>query len=249
MQYLNAKPLIVPYEGEVVFEHPARLADLLSAGEIDVALVPVFEALRQPDFPVVDGVAIASRGPVYSVVLAYRGPIKEIKAVRLDPASRTSNNLVRCILAEFHGVRPEYRCGAGPCEIREHEGVLLIGNQAIRHREVAHDGVSYLDFGEDWLAKTGLPFVYAVWQIRAEIPNPAKVAEALRAVKLAGVRRAREIARLQRDFDRAFAEHYLTTYIKFDLGEEEKAGLMRFTGLLQKHGLIGQGERPALHFV
>ena len=64
VQYLNAKPLIVPYDGEVIFEHPARLADLLAAGQIDLALVPVFEALRQPDFPVVDGVSISSCGPV-----------------------------------------------------------------------------------------------------------------------------------------------------------------------------------------
>jgi chorismate dehydratase len=249
VQYLNAKPLIVPYEGEVIFKHPGCLADLLAAGEIDVALVPVFEALRQPDFPVVDGVSISSRGPVYSVVLAHRGPIGELKAVWLDPASRTSNNLLRCILAEFHGIRPEYRNGEAPCEIGDHEGVLLIGNQAIRHRQQPREGLQYLDFGEEWLARTGLPFVYAVWQIRAEIPHPAKVAEALRAMKCAGVRRAREIAHLQRDFDPTFAEHYLTAHIKFDLGDQEKAGLTRFCGLLRKHGLLAPGEPTSLRFV
>jgi chorismate dehydratase len=249
VQYLNAKPLIVPYEGEVIFEHPARLADLLAAGQIDVALVPVFEALRQPDFPVADGVSISSRGPVYSVVLAHRGPIGELKAVWLDPASRTSNNLLRCTLAEFHGIRPEYRGGEAPSEIGDHEGVLLIGNQAIRHRQVPRAGDQYLDFGEEWLARTGLPFVYAVWQIRAEIPHPAKVAEALRAMKCAGVRRAREIAHLQRDFAPAFAEHYLTAHIKFDLGDQEKAGLTRFSGLLRKQALLAPGEPSSLHFV
>jgi len=250
VQYLNAKPLIVPYEGEVIFEHPAKLADQLAAGEIDVALVPVFEALRQAEFPVVDGVAIASSGPVYSVVLAHRGPIKELRAVTLDPASRTSNNLLRCILAEFHGIHPEFKPAGAPCSgIANHEGLLLIGNQAIRHREHPPEGITYLDLGQEWLTQTGLPFVYAVWQIRAEIPDPAKVAEALRAVKCAGVRRAREIARLQRDFDPAFAEHYLTHYIKFDLGPDEKAGLIRFRELLRKHGLIPGAEPVSLHFV
>jgi chorismate dehydratase len=250
VQYLNAKPLIVPYEGEVIFEHPAKLADDLAAGEVDVALVPVFEALRQADFPVVDGVAISSSGPVYSVVLAYRGPLKEIRSVTLDPASRTSNNLLRCMLAEFHGLRPEYKPAGAPCgEIGDHEGLLLIGNQAIRHREEPHEGVMYLDFGEEWLAQTGLPFVYAVWQIRAEIPEPGKVADALRAIKCAGVCRAREIGRLQRDFDPAFAEHYLTHHIKFDLGAAEKAGLTRFRELLGKHGLIPRAEPVSLHFV
>lgn len=247
VQYLNSKPLIVPYDGEVVFEHPARLADLLAGGEIDVALIPVFEALRQPDFPIADGVAIASRGPVYSVILAHRGPLEELRSVSLDPASRTSNNLLRCLLAEFHGLRPSFE-PAGESELDDHHGLLLIGNQAIRFREQAHEGVNYLDFGEEWLARTGLPFVYAVWQIRPEVADPAAVAGALRAIKTAGLRRVREIGRLQRDFDPAFAEHYLTEHIKFDLGADEKAGLGRFRALLQKHALI-PGSEGGLHFV
>ena len=247
VQYLNAKPLIVPYEGEVVFEHPARLADLLEAGEIDVALVPAFEALRQPEFPIVDGVAIASRGAVYSVFLAYEGELKEVRTVSPDPASRTSNNLLRCLLAEFHNHHPAFHAPAESW-VGAHHGVVLIGNQAIRYREQPHDDVEYLDLGEEWMARTGLPFVYAVWQIRPEIAKPGAVGEALRAVKRAGVRRIGEIARLQSEFDAAFAQRYLTSYLRFDLGEEEKAGLGKFRALLQKHGLIAESD-AGLRFV
>ena len=262
VQYLNARPLIVPYDGEVVFEHPARLADLLACGAIDIALIPVFEALRQAEFPVVDGIAIASRGPVYSVFLAHRGQLDRLQSVSLDPASRTSNNLLRCLLAEFHGLRPAFdpagECGAkatpkpqecsDPSLPDDHRGLLLIGNQAIRFRQHPREGVSYLDLGEEWIERTGLPFVFAVWQIRPEIPNPGAVADALRAVKAAGLRRVREIARLQRDFDPGFAEHYLTEHITFDLGPDEKAGLARFRALLQKHALIPAAEE-AIRFV
>ena len=247
VQYLNARPLIVPYDGHVIFEHPARLADLLASGEIDVALIPVFEALRQPAFPIVDGVAIASRGPVHSVFLAYRGPLSEVRSIFLDPASRTSSNLLRCLLAEFHGLHPAFE-SSGESLPEAGRGLLLIGNQAIRFREAPREGVQYLDLGQEWLARTGLPFVYAVWQIRPEIPNPAAVAGALRAIKAAGLCRVREIGRLQRDFDPAFAERYLTTHIKFDLARDEKAGLARFRALLQKHALLGPSEAP-LHFV
>ena len=242
VQYLNARPLIVPYDGEVVFEHPARLADLLAAGEIDVALIPAFEALRQPDFPIADGVAIASRGPVYSVFLAHCGPLENLRRVALDPASRTSSNLLRCLLAEFHGLEPEFETAAGKSLPHGDRGLLLIGNQAIRFRQFARDGVEYLDLGEEWLARTGLPFVYAVWQIRPEVPDPAAVAAALRAVKCAGLRRVREIGRLDRDFDPGFAERYLTSHIKFDLAGEEKAGLACFRELLVKRGLLGPSE-------
>ncbi len=64
------------------------------------------------------------------------------------------------------------------------------------------------------------------------------MADALRAVKQAGVGRVREIGRLQKDFDPAFAEQYLTNHVRFDLGPDEKAGLARFQCLLQKHGLL-----------
>ena len=246
VQYLNAKPLIVPYDGEVIFEHPSRLADLLAAGEIDVALIPVFEALRQPHFPIVDGVAIASRGAVYSVFLAHCSPLKEIRVVSLDPASRTSNNLLRCILAEFHGLHPAFEAsGAYP---EGNRGLLLIGDQAIRFRESPHEEVEYLDLGQEWLAKTGLPFVYAVWQIRPEIANAPAAAAALRAIKTAGLHRVREIGRLQKNFDPKFAEHYLTEHVHFELAAEEKTGLARFRSLLQKHGLIDASAVP-LRFV
>ena len=247
VQYLNARPLILPYDGQVVFEHPARLADLLASGEIDVALIPSFEALREPAFPVVDGVAIASRGPVYSVFLAHCGPLSELRSVSLDPASRTSTNLLRCLLAEFHGIHPVFDSSKNSAP-EGSRGLLLIGNQAICFRQVTREGVHYLDLGEEWLLRTGTPFVYAVWQIRPEIPNPVAVADALRAIKCAGLRRVREIGRLQRDFDPGFAERYLTRHIKFDLGEDEKAGLERFRALLQKQGLIGTSG-VALRFV
>jgi len=247
VQYLNARPLIEPYDGEVVFEHPARLADLLAAGKIDVALIPAFEALRAPAFPIVDGVAIASHGPVYSVFLAHRGLLSELRAISLDPASRTSSNLLRCLLAEFHGLHPAFE-PSGESRLDAHCGLLLIGNQAIRFREQPREGVQYLDLGEEWLARTGFPFVFAVWQIRPEVPNPAAVADALRAVKAAGLCRVREIARLQRDFDPAFAERYLTRHVRFGLAADEKAGIARFRSLLQKHRFIEPSEVP-LHFV
>ena len=237
VQYLNARPLIVPYDGDVIYEHPSRLSDMLAAGEIDVALIPVFEALRQPEFPIADGVAIASRGAVYSVYLAHAGPVEDLCAVTLDPASRTSNNLLRCMLAEFYGIEPVFQSCGEPMP-DAHRGVLLIGDQAIRFRQKHGDAVRYLDFGEEWLNRTGLPFVFAAWQMRPECPDLPAVADALRAMKAAGVARVREIARLQRGFDAEFAERYLTRHIRFDLGDREKAGLAKFRELLQKHALI-----------
>ncbi len=64
-------------------------------GELDVALVSSFEYLRNPIYSIVDGVAIASDGPVFSVILAHREPIEQVREIAVDPASETSVNLLR----------------------------------------------------------------------------------------------------------------------------------------------------------
>ena len=107
VQYLNSKPLIYGYDGPVVFDHPSGLARDLAAGKLDVALVPTFEALRSPHYTLVEGVAIASDGPVYSVFLAHRKPLAEVRSVALDPASLTSVHLLQVLLCEYHGLRPQ----------------------------------------------------------------------------------------------------------------------------------------------
>jgi predicted solute-binding protein/REP element-mobilizing transposase RayT len=100
VKYLNARPLIRGWPGEVDFDHPSVLCRRLANGELDVALVSSFEFLRNPLYQIVDDVSISSDGPVYSVVLAHCGELSDIQEIELDPASQTSVNLLRCLLAE-----------------------------------------------------------------------------------------------------------------------------------------------------
>jgi chorismate dehydratase len=105
VKYLNARPLIHGGEGDVDFDHPSALCNKLAAGRLDVALVSSFEFLRNPIYRIVDDVSISSDGPVYSVMVAHRGEIDQIEEIELDPASETSVNLLRCLLAEL-GLKP-----------------------------------------------------------------------------------------------------------------------------------------------
>lgn len=236
--YLNARPLIYALPGEITLAHPSKLADLLQSGAIEVALVPIFAAFGRADFKIADGVAIAAHGEVYSVFMAYRGSLGEVKSVALDPASCTSCQLLKCLLAEFHGLRPEYVAPDAA------EAQLLIGNQAIEFREKHGTEFSYLDLGADWMRWTGLPFVFAVWLMRGDLPNSSAIADALRESKREGLKFIQQIAHEQRDFSPAFAEHYLRRHIQFDLGVAEKAGIRRFQELLVKHGLMTSASEP-----
>ena len=126
VKYLNALPLIHGWNGEVRFDHPSTLCRQLAAGELDVALVSSFEYLRNPIYSVVDRVAIASDGPVFSVILAHRGPLEQLREVVVDPASETSVNLLRCLLGE-QGMAPEF---VSQGEISAERGLLLIGGHS-----------------------------------------------------------------------------------------------------------------------
>lgn len=241
VQYLNSKPLIHGFEGPVVFDHPSGLARDLMAGKLDVALVPTFEALRHPHYSLVQGVAIACDGPVYSVFLAHRGPLEEVRRVALDPASLTSVHLLQVLLREFHGLRPEMLdLSAFPGEAA---AALLIGNQAIDFRAGDQGVHQILDLGEEWKRCTGLPFVFAPWLLRPGLPNPAAVADDLRALKRLGLPRVNEIIR-DEPRDPEFTRRYLTEHIRFDLGEREKQGIARYRELLAKHGFIADAATP-----
>lgn len=241
VKYLNARPLIHGYDGDVIFDHPSTLAHELAAGRLDAALVPVFEVLREPHYAIVDGAAVASDGPVHSVVLAYRGELRAVRSVALDPASMSSVHLLKVLLAEFHDMQPEYR--------DDGEARLLIGNQAIEFRASAGAGAfHFLDLGEEWQRQTALPFVFAVWALRPGVANAVAVAETFRALAANGAAHVREIVGGEDFQDAAFRERYLTQHIRYALGEREKAGLTRYRGLLAKWRFIAS-DAGALQFV
>jgi chorismate dehydratase len=242
VQYLNSKPLIYGYTGTVTLEHPSSLARDLAAGRLDAALVPTFEVLEHPHYALVDDVAIASDGPVYSVILAYRGELRDIRSVKLDPASRTSQNLIRVILTEFHGIHPAFG------EVGDAE--LIIGNQGIRFRQ-RHEqdlDVHVLDLGEEWRRCTGLPFVFAMWALRPDLPNLVEIAEAFRALKQNGIANLEAIISEDEIGTPEFRRRYLTEHIRFDLRAEEKRGIARYRELLAKRGLI-EATSPELRFI
>jgi chorismate dehydratase len=251
VKYLNARPLIHGWEGDVDFDHPSALCNKLAAGKLDVALVSSFEFLRNPIYRIVDDVSISSNGPVHSVIVAHRGKIAEIEEIELDPASETSINLLRCLLADL---------GVNPCLVQRVAGApamtksalvgraqLLIGDQAIYVRQNYPNEFSFWDLGEQWKKLFNLPFVYALWLIRPEVADPKQIANPLRAlrdVNLANLDNliAEVVAGVagpgQGRVDREFLSRYYTEHLRFGFEEKEKEGLRIFANLCIKHGLL-----------
>src|SRR4030095_6141791 len=79
--YLNAVPLTRGLEAQIIFVPPSKLAEMLRRDELDAALVSLTEVLFNDRYDVLDGVAVASLGEVYSVILAHRRPLEELKEI------------------------------------------------------------------------------------------------------------------------------------------------------------------------
>jgi len=232
VKYLNARPLVHGWPGVVHFDHPAALCRKLAARELDVALVSSFEYLRNPIYSIADGVAIASDGPVFSVVLAHREPIERLSEIAVDLASVTSANLLRGLLAE-RGLRPRF-----VTDLSNPDGArLLIGDRAIQFRQLPGE-FQFWDLGEQWHHLCHLPFVYALWLIRPEVADAKEIAERLRASRDANLERIETLFAAEKKFDPDFCARYYRDHLRFGFGDREKEGLRTFQSLCAKHGLL-----------
>jgi chorismate dehydratase len=237
VKYLNARPLIRGWAGEVAFDHPAVLSDQLQRGELQIALVSSFEFLRNSIYRIVDGVSISSDGPFYSVVVAHRGEISRIQEIELDPASLTSVALLRCLLAEIPLTPRLVRRSTLETSDRR-RATLLIGDQAIRFREKHAKEFEFWDLGKQWKKLFDLPFVYALWLARPEAPEAKLVADKLRQLCDANMANLDELIAQEQEFAHDFCRFYYRNCIRFGFGEREKAGLQKFRTLCEKHKIL-----------
>jgi chorismate dehydratase len=232
--YLNAAPLTRDLGGKLIFATPAKLAEMLRRDELDAALVSVTEVLLNDRYDVLDGVAIASFGEVFSVILAHQKPLAEANEVFCDPASLTSVNLLKVLLAE-RGLKPEFKPLESYAAAGEKDFVLLIGDRAIEFQRAPHNHEIF-DLGTAWLELTNLPFVYAVWALRRGVENSELRAE-LRSSKHFGMETLDQIIETREEFDEDFRRDYFEWHIHYHLAEDEKRSVAKFCELLHKHGL------------
>lgn len=248
VSYLNTKPLVygldaVPGQFDVRFDVPAKCAELLHAGKVDLGLTPAIEYLRgQDDYWIVPGVAIASDGDVASVAVFSSKPIDQVETIALDLSSRTSVALTRILCARRWGIAPTFT----PAEpdvtamLARADAALVIGDPAMAI-DAAALGLRKVDLGGEWQALTGLPFVYAMWTGRQDAASPAQCA-ALRTAREQGEANLSRIAAKVGEGDAARTERalrYLRDNLKYGLGEREAAGLRRFHELAVEVGLAG----------
>ena len=242
VEYLNARPLIQGWPGEVVLDHPSVLCAQIARGDLDVALVSSFEFLRNPIYRIVDGVSISSDGPVYSVIAAYDGDSLDCE-IEADPASATSIVLLRYLMKQRGKTVRVIEIGNDLLSpLQGGRSRLLIGDNAIRFREEFGDRYRYFDLGAEWKQATELPFVFALWLIRPEVTDSKSIADRLRELRDANLARLDDVIGGQKEFDPAFCNRYYRDHLRFSFGEREKKGLLAFAQLCQESELLPKRE-------
>ena len=265
ISFLNTVPLMWDFEHEpsrelrenfeIEYTVPSLCAQALREGTADIGIIPVITTATIPELVVLPDVAIASLNKVWSIQLVSKKPIEEIRTVAVDTSSRTSVGLTQVLLTKFFGGHRELtpmppvlkpmleRCDAG----------LLIGDPAMMAKT---DGLYAYDLAEVWRAKTGLPFVFAVWTVRR-----SALAEMNSGLDLAGIfKRSRDhgllpenVASTARKWSRRMGlgeseiKRYFQENIHYTLDAECREGLALYFKLAVECGVIPAA--PELEFL
>jgi predicted solute-binding protein len=200
---------------------------------LEAALLPVFEIFQISRPRVVDGISISCLGPVKSVIVASPGQLSETSEIYPDPASVTSNSLLKILLAEFFPKPPKVITTSQPLVIPDHAPRLLIGDRALEFRRTFPDW-HFFDLGECWHKNTGLPFVFAAWCLSP--PAPESLPDRLRTSRTLGLSNLSEIANTTPTPDESL--DYLSRNIRYGLGDQEKTALRLFASLAFNNRLL-----------
>jgi len=246
VSYLNSRPLIAGLELdssiEIILDVPSRLPGMLDRGEVDVALVPVIDLVDESrDWQIISDACIGCDGETLTVRVFSRGNPQSITRLLVDGDSHTSVALARVIWQEEYGRRLDIQEFDGREPSDDTDGVLLIGDKVVNHSLIHCD--HEIDLGAAWKSLTSLPFVFAVWAAPRDLHCPELV-ERLRIARDRGVASAQAIGAdlgPGLGWPVAQAVRYLTTRLRFTLGERQRAGMKKFLELAGHNGLIPQG--------
>ena len=230
--YTNTKAFIYGLEHsdiinkiDLSLDIPSECAAKVISGEVDLGLMPVAAIPFVPNANIVADYCIGSDGAVNSVFIFSDVPVAEIKTLRLDAHSRTSNNLAK-VLLKFHwklGVEfttdPTVKTDA----------IVLIGDRTFGKKE---DFTFVYDMGEEWKNFTGLPFMYAAWVANKEISQEFKT-EFNAALKFGLAHRSEVLKDLPQipNFD---LEDYLYHKLQFDVTDDRKKAMNLFLAYIEQ---------------
>lgn len=170
VSYINTRPFLHGLRGPEISRycdlhivHPARCAELMQHGEVDIALCPVGALQDLSAWRLITDFCIGCDGPVRTVSVYSEQPFNSLRHVVLSPESRTSNLLVKILDRDYWRMGLEFHDAHMTNLPTSGVGYLHIGDTCfVKEREFTHAQ----DLGQAWKEYTGLPFAFACWVAR-----------------------------------------------------------------------------------
>jgi chorismate dehydratase len=222
---------------------PRALGLEAERGAIDAGALSLVDFLRLSDqFEPIGDFGIGVRRPAKSVLFFSKGPLSEFRGIcAVTDETATSILLLQTLLEKRHGIQGVAygRVASSALFDGSAEGLLLIGDEAIQARLNGVKGLPYMtDLGEEWHQWQGVPFVFARWAVRKNLPDKIKselskrIEKSLESMVLHQEHAAREEANL-----RGLPHQEICDYwdgFSFRLSREHHKSIQIFEALLEK---------------
>lgn len=230
VSYTNTKPFIYGIEQSEIINQldlsldiPSDCATKLINNQVDIGLIPVAAIPLVPNAQIIGKYCIGSVGAVNSVFIFSKVPVSEIQTIKLDPQSRTSNNLAK-VLFKFHFKKTVLFTAD---ETVDTDAQILIGDRTFGKKA---DFV--YDMGEEWMKFTSLPFVYAAW-----VANKAIAETFIQEFDLAlqlGLNHRKDLLKLLPNYPNFDLEDYLFNKLDFEFTDDKRQALNLFLEYIDK---------------
>ena len=215
VSYTNTKPFVfglthskIIHQIDLSLDVPSECARKLIENEVDIGLVPVAALLDIPNHQIISDYCIGANGAVNSVFIFSDKPVYEIKSIRLDTQSRTSNNLALVLLKNYWKINFKV-------VLEDEDAFVLIGDRTFNKKSKFK--YAY-DLAEEWKHFTGLPFAFAVWASNKQV-DKTFIEEFNLALKFGLENRMEAIGKLSSGgFD---FKDYLENKLDFNLNKEK----------------------------
>lgn len=238
VSYINSFPFIYglrnhPVLGqiELSLDPPAKCAEKLISGQVDVGLIPVATIPLVKNANVFTPFCIGADGAVDSVCLYAECELDQVQKILLDPESRTSVRLARILAKSHWNIQPEWvESDSGfEKEIKGTTAGVVIGDRAFKLNETE---LKRWDLSETWKEMTGLPFVFATWVSNREL-SADFVSGFNQALDLGLKNRSRAISEmLPSTLDPDPFLRYVDDLIIYDLNGQLQQGMDKFLGMM-----------------
>lgn len=176
VSYLNTLPFVygLKYSGlldnyELMLDVPSICAKKFEEGEADIALVPSGALPHLKNYSFVPDFCIGSNGNVKTVLLLSQIPLNEIRRIYLDQHSLTSVSLVKILARNYWKINPEWISPDNNSQnnMTQMESLVAIGDKTF---QMEKNFKNVYDLSDEWYKFTGLPFVFACWITRDDLP-------------------------------------------------------------------------------